>query len=305
MPDTLKTGRMPNFLIIGAMKSGTTSFFNMLSRHPSIYVPYYKELQYFSRDHKHALGDKFYTDHFLEARDDQIIGEGSTCYSRWPHYPHAAKRIAERLPDVRLIYLMRHPVERAYSHYGHIMQDRIIRKDGPILTFEEILDDEKEIIDTSLYKIQIENYLALFKRSQMLFLTFDELISSPAALLHRTQVFLGVEPIDLTMNGDTKDNQWGDKVAKRRVKGAVNIAQTLFRVSGVKYLLPKNIRLNLKRTAINSRTLNALFKTGLKNKMEILSPLKHKTRKRLLEQFEESTNWLESFISCDLPQWHK
>lgn len=302
--DIAEPGRMPDFLIIGAMKSGTTSFFNLLGRHPSIFVPYWKELQYFSRDHKYALGEKSYTEHFTEAKKDQIVGEGSTCYSRWPHYPHAAERIAARLPDIKLIYLMRHPVERAYSHYGHIMQERIVKKEGPILTFEEALRDDKEIIDASLYKMQIERYLELFERDQILFLTFDELVSSPDELLQQTQEFLGVEPINLAMNGEAKDNQWGDKIAKRRVKGVVDNIQSVFRFLGIKHLFPKNTRQYLKRAAINSKTLNTLFKTGVKNKKEVISPLRQITRERLLERLEESTSWIETFIDRKLPAWH-
>lgn len=303
--ETNSPGRMPDFLIIGAMKSGTTSLFQLLERHPGIFVPFWKEPQYFSRDHKFNLGEKWYTDNFADAREEQLIGEASTCYSRWPHFPHAAERIAKRLPNIRLIYIMRHPVERAYSHYGHIMQERLIRNEGKIVTFEEALEEEKEIIDASLYMMQIERYLPLFHREQFLFLTFDELKSSPDTLLQRTQNFLGVETIDLISHGEVKANQWGDKVSITRTRGFIENIQRLSGISGIKNIIPKDKRQRLKDALIHSKLLNSLFKTGLQDLRKSLSPLAPETRERLLKQFEAPTSNLEQFLGWQLPGWHR
>lgn len=297
--------RMPDFIIIGAMKSGTTSLFKYLIRHPRIFDSDWKEPQYFSRDSKFNLGEKWYSDHFIDARDDQLIGEASTCYSRWPHYPHAAERIAKRLPNIRLIYLMRHPVERAYSHYGHIMQERLIRKEGKIVTFEEALEEEKEIFDASLYMMQIERYLPLFPRDQFLFLTSDELKSSPASLLQQTQEFLGIEPIDLFSQGKEKANRWGDKVSETRVRAFFEKIQRIPGLSGIISIISKDKRQRLKDTLINSKLLNSLFKTGLKDLRKNLSPLTPETRERLLIQFEEPSRRLEQFLGREFPGWHR
>ena len=296
---------MPDFLIIGAMKSGTTSLFQLLERHPGIFLPHWKEPQYFSRDHKFNLGEKWYTDNFADAREGQLIGEASTCYSRWPHYPHTAERIARRLPNIRLIYLMRHPVERAYSHYGHIMQERLIRNEEKILTFEEAIEEEKEIIDASLYMMQIERYLPLFHREQFLFLTFDELKSSPDTLLQRTQEFLGVESMDLTDQGEVTANRWGDKVSEIRIRGFIKSIQRVLGVSGIISIIPKDMRQRLKDTLIHSKLLNSLFKTDLNDMRKNLSPLTPVTRESLLEKFEEPTRRLEQFLGWQLPGWHR
>lgn len=302
--DQKSSGRMPDFLIIGAMKSGTTSLFEALERHPHVYAPQWKELQYFSRDHMFNRGEDFYRDNFVEARDDQIIGEGSTCYSRWPYYPHAAERIFERLPNIRLIYIMRHPVERAYSHYGHLMQERMVEKKGPILTFEEALEEEKEIIDTSLYMMQIERYLSLFHREQLLLLTLDEFKTSPEALLKRTQHFLGLDPIDLISQRTVHANKWGAKMAEERIRGVVGNIQGLYGLSKILKIVPKGSRQRLKETVIRSKFLNSLFKTGLTKKQEILTPLTPRIRQRLLKHFEEPTKQLEMFLDCKLDTWH-
>jgi hypothetical protein len=301
--ESKESGRMPDFMIIGAMKSGTTNLFSFLGKHPAIFVPRWKEPQYFSRDHKFNLGEKFYCDHFVDARKDQIIGEGSTCYSRWPQYPNTAERIAKRLPNIRLIYLMRHPVERAYSHYGHIMQKRIIKKDGPIVSFETALSEEKEIIDASLYKMQIERYLSFFPKDQMLFLTFDEFKSSPETLLYRTQKFLGVDPINLSANGEGKPNQWGDNIANASLKKTLQNIRNIPAISSMINLLPKDTRNILYDSVVQSKAIKSVFKYNAIKKKTMLSPLTQKTRKELALRFKESTNWLEEFLDIDLSQW--
>ena len=304
-PEFKSTGRMPDFLIIGAMKSGSTSLFTLLGGHPQIFLPRWKELQYFSRDYRFNLGEKWYRDHFADAGKDQLLGEASTCYTRWPHYPDAAERIAERLPNVRLIYLMRHPVERAYSHYGHIMQERMTGKIGSILTFEETLEEEKEIIDASLYMMQIERYLPLFGREQMLFLTLDELKSSPLDLLQRVQEFLGVNPIDLTALKEGKVNQWGDSVIWMRMSQFFQGIKRVPGLSTVLHVLPKDVRMNLRDAVFESKKLKFLFKARLKEKKKMLSPLTTQTRKRLLRQFEEPTKRLEEYLGLKLVEWYK
>ena len=299
-------GRLPDFLIIGAMKSGTTSLFQSLDRHPQIFLAKRKEIQYFSRDHIYAKGENFYRDHFVDARKDQLIGEASACYSRWPLYPQAAERIAARLPDIHLIYVMRHPVERAYSHYGHIIQERMFGQKEEMLTFEAALEEDRDIIDTSMYMVHIERYLALFPREQMLFLTLDELKSKPQNLLRKTQEFLGVDLYDLTAQGEIRANQWGDATAETRIKNLINsLKKTPVLSHFVKNIIPTDTRQRLKEKAYHSKLLRSLFNTDLKDKNKCITPLSLITRKLLLKKFEKSTTQLEKFLGYNLDNWHK
>ena len=179
------------------------------------------------------------------------------------------------------------------------------RKDDNILTFEEALAEEKEIIDASLYMMQIERYLPLFCRDQMLFLTFDELVLYPEDLLQRTQEFLGVEPIDLTAQGKVSANQWGDSLVWIRIRRLIANLQRVPGLSKSISIIPQNSRQYLKETVFQSKLITSLFKAGLKEKSKCLSPLTPKTRKRLLEQFEEPTRRLEEFLGWKLVSWHK
>ena len=296
---------MPDFLIIGAMKSGSTSLSQILTSHPDIFIPPEKELQYFSRDHKFNQGEEYYRNFFKNASNCQLIGEASTCYSRWPHYPHATERIAKRLPNVKLIYLMRHPVERAYSHYGHLMQERTMYQTGDILTFEEMVEQDKEITNTSLYMMQINRYLTTFSQKQMLFLTLDELKSSPTIFFQRVQDFLGITPINLISRGTVKANPLGGNLTKESITNFVNISQKGQGWANIVGYIPKDTRLHIKEKLIKSRLLNFLFSNKATKFRKQLSPLTIEMRKKLLRQFKEPTQQLEEFLDWDLTEWYK
>ena len=109
----------PDFIIIGAAKSGTTTLYQYLCRHPQIYMSTPKEPDFFSLDMNYHKGIEWYESLFDGAKPEQICGEASTTYSRWHQHPKAAERISQYLPKVKLIYIMRHPVDRAYSFYAY------------------------------------------------------------------------------------------------------------------------------------------------------------------------------------------
>jgi hypothetical protein len=111
------TERTIDFLVIGAAKSGTTSLFRYLAAHPGLSIPGEKELDFFCSDEKFARGVDWYLSHWRTAAPGQLLGEVS------PHYmqcKHAAERIAHTFPHVRMLAVLRNPVERAYSHYSHV-----------------------------------------------------------------------------------------------------------------------------------------------------------------------------------------
>lgn len=129
-------GRLPDFLLLGAQKCGTSFLFNRLSRHPNVEPAVVKEVDFFSKHFDRGVG--WYRSCF-PARAD---GEPSLSWEASPNnlfYPHAARRAAEVVPDARLIVLLRNPVDRAYSHYHH--QVRLGHETLP--TFEEALEAEE------------------------------------------------------------------------------------------------------------------------------------------------------------------
>ena len=129
---------LPDFVIIGAQKSGTTFLYNLLTRHPSVEGTFEKEVHYFDRFfHK---GIEWYRSQFplprLKEQRKVITGETTPDYL---FHPHAARRMAEVVPQARLIVLLRNPVDRAYSHYHH----NLTRKGRETLGFEEAIEAEQ------------------------------------------------------------------------------------------------------------------------------------------------------------------
>jgi hypothetical protein len=148
-------GRLPDWLIIGAAKSGTTSLASWLGHHPDVYATPQKELHYFDREL--ARGEQWYRSMFAAARDDQLAGEATPAYLYLPDVPSQVKAL---MPDVRLIAILRHPVERAYSHYWHA---RNWGADVP--SFDEVvtlaLDGEarwSHLVDRGRYAEQLDRW---------------------------------------------------------------------------------------------------------------------------------------------------
>lgn len=117
---------LPNFLIIGAAKSGTTSLYRYLRDHPQVFMAHSKELKFFASRTRWGFGPGWYAWQCSDADGAVAIGEASPSYTRYPQRRGVPERVAQVLPDARLVYLIRHPIERMRSHYLH----RILREGG-------------------------------------------------------------------------------------------------------------------------------------------------------------------------------
>ncbi|MDP8959198.1 MAG: sulfotransferase domain-containing protein [Actinomycetota bacterium] len=177
---------LPNFLIIGAIKAGTTSLWSYLRDHPQVFVASAKEPHFFSRNWE--LGREWYEHHFENAGDSLAVGEGSTSYSKYPHEGPVPARMAKVIPGVRLIYMVRHPIERIRSHYVHETVHGPERR--PI---EEAFQGKNVYVDASRYAFQIEQYLQHFPSQQLLVITSESLLSQRRATMGRVCEFLGID----------------------------------------------------------------------------------------------------------------
>jgi hypothetical protein len=176
----------PNFIVIGAARSGTTSFFEYLRLHPEIYMAPAKELIFFwERWH---LGIDWYESQFAGAGDAKAIGEASPGYTIYPARRGVAERIARTLPDVKLIYLMRDPVARIHSNYK--FRYALATENRPI---NEALVSDPTYMWMSSYALQINEYLRFFDRSRILLLLNEDLRDRREATLQKTFSFLGVD----------------------------------------------------------------------------------------------------------------
>jgi hypothetical protein len=179
---------LPTFLIIGAMKGGTTSLYQYLRDHPQVFMPSVKEPMFFAGNWNRGL--EWYERLFDGAKDSVAVGEASANYTKYPHIPDVPARIAKLLPDVRLVYLVRDPIDRMISEYHH----RVAKGwDHGEESLEEALLEDQSYCDFSRYSMQIEQYLEHFSREQLLVLRSEDLKNDRVRTLSRVYKFLGVD----------------------------------------------------------------------------------------------------------------
>lgn len=191
------------------MKSGTTTLHHLLAAHPSVYIPD-PEIHFYCIDDIVQLPDAFtyrnrnwnypdydayfddylewYASFFKEAKPDQLIGEDSTVYLASPRSP---ERIAALLPDVKLLFILRDPVARMYSHYWHL-----VRTGRAYRRFEHILQYAPEVLlERSRYRAQLKRFYDVFPSDQIKVLLFEELIRQPKIVMKSVCKYLGTSPI--------------------------------------------------------------------------------------------------------------
>ncbi|MGF1512523.1 MAG: sulfotransferase [Elainellaceae cyanobacterium] len=283
---------LPKFLVIGAAKSGTTTLATYLRKHPECFIPEEKEPNFFGIDEKYEQGLDYYAALFEPAAENQHCAEASTDYAKWPRYPHVAERIAQHLPDVKLIYLMRHPVERAYSYYVHR------HRSGVDETFEEYIARTSEAIDGSNYMMQIERYMPFFSKERFLFLLSEDLVSDPYETLRSVCRFIGVDDtFDFSADGPVAANR-GRKVFEDTLRGRVTAPlRRVPLLATVAAAMPQSWRDGfyalLKKTAYGKQVRQTYT----------APPMKPETRQELLEYFSKPNENLAKFIGQDLSSW--
>ncbi|GGZ99789.1 hypothetical protein GCM10008090_05550 [Arenicella chitinivorans] len=195
--------RKPNFIIAGAAKSGTTTLHGLLNSNPEVFLPELKEPHYFCREQKFNF--PVITDHddyvaLFDQHHEKALGEASTAYL---YYPESAERIHAEIPDCKIICLIRNPVERALSMWGHQVREGL-----EIESLDQAIEDEINGKQRTLNGVDygfnycrlgliadhIEQYQSLFGHDNVLLLDYRQLHSNPQQLVNRVCDFLGVEP---------------------------------------------------------------------------------------------------------------
>ena len=293
--------RLPDFLIIGGAKSGTTTLYQYLCRHPQVYMSTPKEPDFFAVDAQYAKGMDWYSSLFSEARADQICGEASTTYSRWQQHPQAAERIAQALPDVKLIYIMRHPVDRAYSFYVHKYKEGFRHKaESTVLdTFEKTIKQQSEFLDSSYYMEQIDKFLPFFPRESFLFLLMEDLIYRPAETLKTILNFINVDSdINLIQDELVVANKAQDHPEWFIRQQMMSPLKNISGVPQIKALFPKKIRDRIYQVVKKVRYQK------WREQQYLPPPMLPETRQILLEQYLQPTQKLAEFLQRDLSHWN-
>jgi hypothetical protein len=188
----------PTFLIAGEMKCGTTAIARYLAAHPDVFVAPRKEVHFFDR--RFAKGMDWYLAHFLGAGSRSIIGEATAHYF---YDPDAPRNISATFPGMKLIVMLRNPVDRAYSQYWHARTRGYER-----LSFEDALEAEQarlkssnpmdrwrhSYVDRGWYMAHLSRNLEHFDRSAICVVISEDLRARPGQMLKRVFEFLGADP---------------------------------------------------------------------------------------------------------------
>jgi|SRR5581483_8068246 len=184
--------RLPDFLIIGAQKCGTTTLYRDLHGHPDIFLPEFKEPNCLCRDDVlEDAGRRDYARYFTRAGTEQICGEASTAYTKWPDFTGAPKRARALLGErLKLIYVTRDPVARLKSQYSHEVNVRLIQTD-----INRAIREVPRLINYSRYAQQARQWLEFFPAENLLLVRLEDYSADPAAGFAELTRFLGVRPI--------------------------------------------------------------------------------------------------------------
>lgn len=180
----------PDFVIIGAMKSATSTLQEQLNALPGIYMTTPKEPNFFSNDEVFSKGVEWYSSLFDQAIQSDLKGEASTHYTKLPKYQNTVSRLKSYCPDAKLIYVMRHPVDRLVSHFVHNWSMGFIPRDASI---DESVKDYEPFSAYSLYSMQLDAWFKEFSRNAVLPVFFDRLMKEPQLELERICSFIGYQ----------------------------------------------------------------------------------------------------------------
>lgn len=285
----------PNALVIGANKSGTSTLCSILDGHPDVCMSSPKEPCTFSDSSKVGQLDTEYEAIFRRATAGQYRIEGSTTYSRWPYAPtpwHPTLQdpwpmITQKCPRVKILYIVRHPVERMISQVKHRFRDGSFRG----WTFEAMLEHSDTYVNESRYQTQMEWVRKFVPEDRWFVETFERFNSQRHEVMGEILDFLDLAHSIPDSAMDLHENRAGISTILSSHLNSIRGSKTL------KKVVPLTIRRQLKN-AIERSPIG----TSLQRRIS-LEPMKAETRSRLLEVLETDTQMIESIIGRDLPEW--
>ncbi|MCB9835367.1 MAG: sulfotransferase [Phycisphaera sp.] len=216
------------------MKCATTTLAVQLAAQDGVFISDPKEPNFFSNDEIYAKGTSWYESLFESAEGCSLVGEASTHYTKLPTYSQTIERFRAVLPDVKLIYVMRHPIDRVISQYMHEWSQRLVS--GPI---DDELAGNPWIVDYGRYAMQIRPWLDAFGPQRVLPVFNERLRVEPQAELERVCAFLGYTGTPAWVDeGD--QNVSGERMRKSPLRDAVLNAPGLKQIR--RGLVPKSLR---------------------------------------------------------------
>lgn len=198
---------LPTFLVIGAQKAATTTLYELLRRHPDIYLPPdVKETSFLLDEVNWHKGVAWYESLFEPGAGHRHRGECSPAYTIFPRFRHCPERAASLMPDARLVYLIRHPVERMVSAWVQLVGAGFEHR-----PLDVALRYDAGYAQTSSYALQLDRWLARYDRDQLLVVRSDDLAAEPGPTLDLVLAHLGLDtgwrPPELGQSWNTSDEK--------------------------------------------------------------------------------------------------
>lgn len=291
--------RLPDFLIIGAAKCGTTTLHQYLARHPQVGMPRKKEPEFFADKFHRGFG--WYCGNFAHAQPGQVCGEASPIYTWWQEYPLCAARIGHYLPHAKLIYLVRHPVARTYSQYLEQIKTHLAlgRSKPHMASFADFVAHYEHFVAASEYIRYIEEYEQYFPREALLCLLLDDLKRDPTAVLEQVCRHIGVA-YDPAM-------QAAGAVHAKRTTDFVDWQRRLYLTAWLRAIpgaetlagyVPRSLRNLGYRLLEHTRAARRAAAA-------VAPPMLPETRARLIERFRAPNRRLAEYLRRDLSRWNE
>ena len=272
---------LPDFVIIGAQKSGTTSLHYYLNCHPEISMSQEKELDFFIEQENWHKGIDWYKSQFKG--EAKIYGESSPNYTNFPRWQGVPQRIHSIIPQAKLIYLLRDPIQRIISGYIHLYSSGYENRD-----FLAAIEENKNYVYRSRYYLQIEQFLDFFSQDNIFICSMEELSNSPQETLKSICQFLGVSE-DISMIQHQKvlhkstykrrRNKIGNAIAKSKMMRNLD-------------LLPLSYRSALKKI------IYFPFSSAVKK-----PAISQEVQDRLVHLLQDDVNNLRKFTGKKFEQW--
>jgi hypothetical protein len=233
-------GALPNLIVIGGLKCGTTSLHHYLGLHPEISMSRPKELNFFVAELNWELGQEWYASHF--DRRSRVRGESSPHYTNLPRFEGVAERMRSLIPEARIVYMVRDPIDRMLSHYLHNAGAGYESRG----LSEALGDPDGSYLPRSRYAMQVEPYLAAFGAERVAIVSREELRDDRAATMRRVFELCGVDP---TFHSEQFEREWETGTARaKQGGGGFRLMDRAVRLPGLRALdrnfdrLPESLR---------------------------------------------------------------
>ena len=284
---TTKPSKLLDFIVIGAPKSGTTSLFQYLRFHPQIFIPPAKEIPYFSsKTWRHQGWDQYVETYYAQAPLDLLWGKVTPQYFSNAWVP---RKIHAMMPDVRLLVILRHPVDRAFSNYRMAFRTGKESRGFNELALDYVKNNTRiNYFTHGEYGTLLSRYLEHYSSNQLLVLFLDDLKNSPETLLDSIWRYLGVNGGYVPSNLGKRYNIGGDK---QRFLDIVPMIRKFGIIHRLSQLAPQRHRETIKRRFLLQ--YNAVSSPP--------PPIDSEVRWRLLEAYRAEIKILRNTLGIEVP----